>query len=116
MSRNSASRLYGDLDLLILRTLQVSGPAHGLDIIEAIAIRSEQEIEVEYGALYRALYRLEEQGLLSSEWKVSDKNRRAKFYHITPEGRSELQRRQQAWSRHTRAVGRVLGLEGEVSP
>ncbi len=116
MTRNSASRLYGNLDLLILKTLKVKGPAHGLDVIDAIGAHSGHEIEVEYGALYRALYRLEEHGLVKSEWKISEKNRRAKFYRITTAGRTELERTQEEWTRHTRAVGRILGLEPEVSP
>lgn len=115
MSRTVASRLYGDLDLLILRTLQVEGPAHGLGIIDAVHSISGGELQVDYGALYRALYRLEEHGLVVGEWRISDKNRRAKFYQLTAAGRSELQRTLEEWSRHTRAVGRILGLEWKVS-
>ena len=115
MPRNFASRLYGDLEMLILRTLQVEGPAHGLGIIDAVDLSSEGELQVEYGALYRALYRLEEHGLIEGEWRISEKNRRARFYQITSDGREELQRTREEWTRHTRAVGRILGLDGDVS-
>ena len=69
---------------------------------------------VEDGALYRSLHRLEARGLLSSQWRISEKNRRAKFYSVTPAGTRELSRAKAEWARHTRAVGRVLGLESEV--
>ncbi|MFC1529789.1 PadR family transcriptional regulator [Gemmatimonadota bacterium] len=111
--KSNASRLYGDLDLLILRTLQMNEPAHGLGIIDAIHVGSGSELKVDYGALYRALYRLDERRLVKGEWKISENNRRARFYRLTPAGRKELKRAQEEWARHTQAVGRILGLEGE---
>ncbi|MFC1575831.1 PadR family transcriptional regulator [Gemmatimonadota bacterium] len=113
MTPKPASSLYGDLDLLVLRTIKVEGPVHGLGVMEAIEKSSGGRIEVEDGALYRSLHRLENRSLLSSEWRTSDKNRRAKFYSLTRAGRKELARAQAAWKRHTRAVGRVLGLGSE---
>lgn len=116
VSPKASSSLYGNLDLLILRIIDVEGPIHGLGAIDAIQASSAGTIEVEDGALYRSLHRLEARGLLSAEWRTSDKNRRAKFYTLTKTGRKELVRAQAEWERHTRAVGRVLGLEWEVAP
>ena len=83
--------LQGTLDMLILRTL-VMGPAHGHTIAQVIERTSENALEVEQGSLYPALHRLEDRGWLSSEWGVSENNRRAKFYRLTSKGRKELQR------------------------
>ena len=116
MSTKAARNLYGNLDLLILRTLEVEGPIHGLGAMDAILAHSEGGIEVEDGALYRSLHRLEARGLLSAEWRTSDKNRRAKFYTLTKAGEKELKRAKAEWARHTRAISRVLGLDWEVTP
>ncbi|MGW8267618.1 MAG: PadR family transcriptional regulator [Longimicrobiales bacterium] len=116
MSPKATSNLYGNLDLLILRTLEVEGPIHGLGVMDAIQSTSVGGIEVEAGALYRALHRLEARGFLSAEWRTSDKNRRAKFYTLTAAGESALGREKEAWTRYTRAVCRVLGMEWEVAP
>ncbi len=110
MSRKAASILYGNLDLLVLRTIDVEGPVHGLGVMDAIEKSSQGSIEEEDGALYRSLHRLEERGLLSAEWRISEKNRQAKFYSLTRSGGKELARAQREWERHTKAVGRVLGL------
>ena len=116
MTRRTASTLYGNLDLLVLHTLRVTGSAHGLEIIDTIEERSEGSIQVEDGALYRSLHRLEEHGLLASEWRISEKNRKAKFYVLTPAGEKELARAQKEWEYHTRAISQVLGLGWEISP
>jgi transcriptional regulator len=116
MTRKTASTMYGDLDLLVLHTLRVAGPAHGLGIIDAIEASSDGSIQIEDGALYRSLHRLEEHGLLDSEWRISEKNRKAKFYVLTPAGEKELARAQAEWENHTRAIGRVLGLGWEIAP
>lgn len=116
MSPKAASYLYGDLDLLILRTLEVEGSIHGLGVMEAIQASSAGSIGIEAGALYRALHRLEARGLLFGEWRTSDKNRRAKFYTLTEKGEKELGREKEAWTRHMRAVCSVLGMDWEVTP
>ena len=100
--------LQGTLDLLILRTL-VMGPAHGHTIAQVIEHTSENALEVEQGSLYPALHRLEDRGLLSSEWGVSENNRRAKFYRLTAKGRKELSAAAGRWRRMTRAIGLILG-------
>ena len=116
MTRKTASTIYGNLDLLVLHTLRINGSSHGLGIVDAIEISSGGNIVIEDGALYRSLHRLEEHGLLESEWRISEKNRKAKFYDLTPAGQEELARTQQEWEEHTRAIGKVLGLGWEITP
>jgi len=100
--------LQGTLDMLVMRTL-VMGPAHGHTIAQAIERTSENALEVEQGSLYPALHRLEDRGWVSSEWGVSDNNRKAKFYRLTNKGRKELNAAAGRWRRMTRAIGLILG-------
>ena len=100
--------LQGTLDLLILRTL-VMGPAHGHTIAQSIEQTSQNALEVEQGSLYPALHRLEDRGWVSSEWGVSDNNRKAKFYRLTARGRKELSAAAGRWRKMTRAIGLILG-------
>jgi transcriptional regulator len=100
--------LQGTLDMLILRTL-VMGPAHGHTIAQVIEHTSENALEVEQGSLYPALHRLEDRGLLLSEWGVSENNRKAKFYRLTVKGRKELHAVTGRWRKMTRAIGLILG-------
>jgi PadR family transcriptional regulator PadR len=99
--------LQGTLDMLILRTL-VMGPAHGHTIAQVIEHTSENALEVEQGSLYPALHRLEDRGLVSAKWGVSENNRRAKFYQLTAAGRRRLATETSRWRRMTRAIGLVL--------
>lgn len=99
--------MQGTLDLLILKTL-VRGAMHGYSIAEHIQQTSEDVLRVEEGALYPALHRLELRGLLSAEWGVSENNRRAKFYRLTPAGKKQLAAAREHWSRMTGAIARVL--------
>ena len=100
--------LQGTLDMLILRTL-VIGPAHGHTIAEAIERTSENALEVEQGSLYPALHRLEDRGWLSSQWGVSENNRKAKFYRLTTQGRKELNAAAGRWRKMAYAIGLILG-------
>jgi PadR family transcriptional regulator PadR len=100
--------LQGTLDMLILRTL-VLGPAHGHTIAQAIERTSENALEVEQGSLYPALHRLEDRDWVTSEWGVSENNRKAKFYRLTNKGRKELNAARGRWQRMTRAIGLILG-------
>ena len=104
--------LQGTLDMLILRTL-VLQPAHGHTIAHAIEQTSENALEVEQGSLYPALHRLEDRGWVSSEWGVSDNNRRAKFYRLTDKGRKELDAATGRWRKMTRAIYLILGQSFE---
>jgi transcriptional regulator len=101
------SLLHGTLDALILKTL-ASGPRHGYGIGRFLEETTLGAVQIEEGSLYPALYRLERRGLLDAEWRVSELNRRAKFYRLTREGRSELGRETKAWTEFSAAVSRVL--------
>jgi transcriptional regulator len=99
--------LQGTLDMLILQTLQW-GPQHGHGIGQAIRQSSEDLLQIERGSLYPALHRLEAKGLISSEWKSSDLNRRAKYYRLTPAGRKQLTTEQSKWKLMVRAIAGVM--------
>lgn len=107
MGTQEGDLIPGTLDLLILKAL---GPEamHGYAIAEWIHQRSHDVLQVEEGALYPALHRLELRGLLSSSWGVSENNRRAKFYKVTAAGRKHLEAESQRWNRLSAAVGFVL--------
>jgi PadR family transcriptional regulator, regulatory protein PadR len=99
--------LQGTLDLLVLRTL-AQGPMHGYTVARLIKERSKHVFLVEEGALYPALHRLERKGLIESDWGVSENNRKAKFYQLTPRGRDALRAELAQWNRYTKAVAGVL--------
>jgi PadR family transcriptional regulator PadR len=99
--------LRDKLDMLILKTLQ-RGPMHGYGIAEFIEERSDDVLRVEEGALYPALHRLELRALLSSEWGVSDNNRRAKYYRLTAAGRKQLQKESARWNLISAAIARIM--------
>lgn len=105
--RRDGDLLLGTLDLLVLRTLAL-GPAHGHTIAHAIENGSEGVLEVEHGSLYPALYRLEEKGWIASYWGVSENNRKAKYYRLTPAGRKQLVKETNRWDRLAQAVNRIL--------
>jgi PadR family transcriptional regulator PadR len=100
--------LQGTLDLLILKTL-VLGPCHGQGVARAIQRQSEEVFFVEHGSLYLALQRLEDKEWISAEWGLSENNRRARFYSLTPTGREQLVEKTSEWQRLTRAMGLILG-------
>jgi len=110
MPRIMARHLYGTVDLLILKIISSHGPLHGLAILDEIRQRSDDYLQVEDAALYPALHRLQKEGLLTSEWRISEKRRRAKFYDLTPAGRKELTRAVEAWKHHAGAVCKVLEI------
>jgi len=104
---NRIELLQGTLDMLILRTLQF-GPQHGHGVGQAIRQSSDDLLKIERGSLYPALHRLEARGLISSEWKSSDLNRRAKYYRLTPDGRKQFAAEQSKWNLLVRAIRRVM--------
>jgi transcriptional regulator len=108
MTKIESSTLYGNLNLLILRSLE-AGALHGLAIAREIVARSEAVLRIEEGALYPALHRLERDGYVRGEWGASEQNRRAKFYALTRAGRALLTRERANWVRHAEAVAKVLG-------
>ncbi len=107
--------LQGTLDLLILRTL-AGQPKHGYQIARAIKESSDEVLQVEEGALYPALHRIEGRGWIEASWGLSENNRRAKFYALTPEGRAALEEQARGWDEYVAAVARVMSraTEGTV--
>ena len=103
----ASSLLHGTLDALVLKTLS-RGPRHGFAILRWIEEMSGDAIQVEEGSLYPALYRLEERGLISAEWGVSELGRRAKFYALTTAGRQRLRAETAEWRRFAEGVSRIL--------
>ena len=101
--------LPGTLDLLILRALQTE-PLHGWAISERIQQISEDVLQINQGSLYPALHRLEHQGWIEAEWRVSELGRRAKYYRLTAPGRRQLAVETRAWERMAAAIGRVMKL------
>lgn len=99
--------MHGTLDLLILDVL-TAGPLHGWAISHRIRDRSRAALQVNQGSLYPALHRLEEEGVLTSEWTRSDTQRRVKMYRLTKPGERRLAREREAWRRYTEAMGLVL--------
>jgi transcriptional regulator len=104
----NSEMVQGTLDMLILRTL-VMGPAHGHTIAHVIEHTSDNVLEVEQGSLYPALHRLEDRGWLAAYWGLSENNRKAKFYKLTPAGRKQLVAEAGRWRQMVEAIGRVMG-------
>ena len=105
--QNRIELLQGTLDMLILRTLQW-GAQHGHGIALAIRASSGELLQVETGSLYPALHRLERQGWLTSDWKISEKNQRAKYYRLTAAGKKQLLAEQSKWDLFVRAITGVM--------
>jgi transcriptional regulator len=107
MSGNPVEFLRGTMELLILRAL-VQGPAHGFAIARWIEQVTEDSLAIEEGTLYPALHRMEERGLVETEWGMSDNNRRAKYYSLTRQGKAQLRSHTESWRRYARAVSLAL--------
>jgi transcriptional regulator len=103
----SVELVQGTLDFLILKTL-TWGPMHGFEISHWIRRISDEALEVEEGALYPALHRMERRNWLSSEWAVTEKNRRAKYYQLTAAGRERLAEEDAEWRRYVAVVGKIV--------
>jgi PadR family transcriptional regulator, regulatory protein PadR len=108
----SADLLPGTLDLLILKAVSL-GPQHGYGVLLRIGQISAGGFRIDQGALYPALYRLERQGLLDTEWGTSENNRRAKFYSLTAAGRKRLRAETEGWQRVTAAMSAALAARPE---
>ena len=109
MSKSAArvDLLQGTLDLMILRTL-LFGPSHGHAVAKSIRSVSGDILQIETGSLYPALHRLEAQRWISSEWQLSDKGKRAKYYRLTASGRKHLTAEQTKWEQLSTAMNRIL--------
>jgi PadR family transcriptional regulator PadR len=99
--------LQGTLDMLVLRVL-TRGELHGWGITLKLERLSKNALQVDEGSLYPALYRMEDKGWIKAEWKMTDKNRRAKFYALTASGRKHLETEQQSWHRVTGIIALVM--------
>jgi PadR family transcriptional regulator PadR len=107
MAVRQVELLQGTLDLLVLKVLSAA-PNHGYGLAMRIHELSEDVLRVEEGSLYPALYRMEEQGLIESEWRATENNRKAKFYRLTRRGRRAAEAELEGWRRLSAAVTRVL--------
>jgi PadR family transcriptional regulator PadR len=107
MATHKFDLLQGTLDMLILKALEQE-PVHGFGISLRLREVSGDVLQVEQGSLYPALYRLEEAGLIRSEWGVSDNNRKARYYQLTAAGRRHLKKERESWERLSTAVNLVL--------
>lgn len=105
MARND---LQGTLDLLVLKTLSQMGELHGYGIVLHIQRASEELLSVEEGSLYPALHRMEMRGWIRSEWKVTDTNRKAKYYRLTPAGQKELQKAEESFEQLVKGIRAIL--------
>src|SRR5215471_8355080 len=99
----------GTLALMILKTLETMGTQHGYGIARRIEQTSGDRLVVHYGTLYPALLKLEQEGYISSDWGVSDNNRKARFYSLTRAGHKEIERETREWTRTTEILARFLG-------
>jgi PadR family transcriptional regulator, regulatory protein PadR len=106
-NRTAVDAFRGSLDLLILKTLSLE-PTHGWGISQRVQQMSRGEFEMNQGSLYPALQRLEKNGLITSEWGVTDNNRQARYYRITPAGRRSLGREVESWKTFAAALEAVL--------
>jgi transcriptional regulator len=99
---------YGTLDLMVLQTLEALSPLHGYGIARRIEQVAEGSLALNQGTIYPALLRLEQRGWISSDWGVSENNRRARFYSITRAGRKQLASERKTWAQTVRIVNRLL--------
>lgn len=106
-ARDSGELVQGTLDMLILRTL-ARGPSHGWGVAQHIRAVSDEVLRVEEGSLYPALHRLELAGEVAAEWGLSENNRRARIYRLTPRGRRRLEAERERWEGLVAAIARVL--------
>lgn len=115
MATDATGILPGTLDLLILKALSL-GRLHGYGVLLRVQQMTQGALTVEQGALYPALYRLERQVLLDTEWAISDRNRKAKFYRLTPAGRKRRCQQTEGWNRMVGIMGAALKTRsGEIS-
>ena len=105
----------GTLALMVLKTLQALGPLHGYGIARRIEQISGNALLVNYGTLYPALLKLQQEGFISSAWGTSDNNRKAKFYRLTRAGRKQVEREEKQWTEATQILARFLAAAGQKS-
>ena len=107
--------LQGTLALMILKTLETMGALHGYGVARRIEQTSGDRLAVNYGTIYPALLKLEQEGYIASEWGVSDNNRRAKYYSLTRAGRKQIEKEARQWEQTTEIVARFLATGKETA-
>jgi len=112
---NKADVWQGTLALMVLKTLQTMGPLHGYGIARRIEQTSGDQLSVNYGTLYPALLKLEQEGYIASEWGVSDNNRKAKYYRLTRAGQKQVAKEARDWEQATAIIARFLAPGEERS-
>jgi transcriptional regulator len=112
---NTADVWQGTLALMVLKTLETLGPLHGYGIARRIEQTSGQRLSVNYGTLYPALLKLEQEGAIASEWGTSENNRKAKFYKLTRAGRKQLEKEARQWDQATSIVARFFSPTEDAS-
>jgi PadR family transcriptional regulator, regulatory protein PadR len=108
MADDKADVWQGTLALMILKTLETLGPLHGYGVARRIEQTSGDRLSVNYGTIYPALLKLEQEGCIASDWGVSENNRRAKFYRLTRAGRRQVEKETRDWERTTAILARFL--------
>ncbi len=108
---NRADVWQGTLALMVLKTLEAMGPQHGYGIARRIEQTSGDKLIVNYGTLYPALLKLEQEGYVASEWGLSENNRKAKFYRLTRAGRKQVERETREWEQATAILAKFLSAE-----
>jgi PadR family transcriptional regulator len=108
---NKADVWQGTMALMVLKTLETMGPLHGYGIARRIEQTSGDRLVLNYGSIYPALVRLEQEGCITSEWGVSENNRKAKYYRLTAAGRKQLRKETQGWAEAASIVARFLAPE-----
>jgi PadR family transcriptional regulator PadR len=103
----------GTLALMVLKTLETLGPLHGYGVARRIEQTSGNKLLVNYGTLYPALLKLEQEGYITSEWGVSDNNRKAKFYKLTRAGRKQIEKEEREWEKTTAILAKFLVTKTE---
>lgn len=106
-NKTKSDQLHGTLDMLVLRTL-LAAPQHGYAIAQRLHQLSDEVLQIEEGSLYPALYRMQQRGWITSEWKVTDLNRRARYYQLTRTGRRQVDAETVSWERLSGAVDRII--------
>lgn len=104
----------GTLALMVLKTLETLGALHGYGIARRIEQTSGDQLQVNYGTLYPALLKLEQEGYITSEWGVSENNRKAKYYSLTRAGRKQIERQAREWEQTIEILSRFLAPQGEA--
>ena len=112
MTRRGIDLIQGTLEFLILQTLSSGEARHGFGILRWIREATSGALSIEEGALYPALHRMERRGWVEAEWGLSEKNRKAKYYTLTADGRDHLRREAKGWHEYVRTVNRIIELAG----